>query len=205
MLYVIQSAPAVQAPEFKGHPKERSFGDGIMIAKTESLKQQDGESPASRESPTPAKLAFGLLKKGSSGSSGSKSSKKSKLESIFSTEEDDVELKPKKKLVPIDYSDEEEASATSSDGRGRKSKHGRGEKEGDSDVAMKLALLKPADSGKKLTSEERKKLVQTLVNNIPTSKDEVFKYEIKWEQIDQVRYHACGDGSCDHCTYCYRH
>ena len=172
------------APEIKGHPKERNFGDGILIAKAESLKQE-GESPASRESPQPAKLAFELTKKttASSHQSGSKpSAKKSKLESIFSTDDEDLDVKPKKKLVPIDYSDEED-QGRADEGRNRRSK---GEKEGDGDVSMKLALLKPADSGKKLSSEERKKLVQTLVNNIPTSKEEVFKYELKWDQIDQV-------------------
>lgn len=176
----------------KGHPKEKSFGDGIMIPKADNLKQ-DGESPASRDSPQMAKLAFGL-KKTTSGASGNIApAKKSKLESIFSTEDEEVELKPKKKLVPIDYSDEDEQSTAAGGGGGvgekaTQSKHGKsGDKEGENDVSMKLALLKPADSGKKLSNEERKKLVQTLVNNIPTSKEEVFKYEMKWDQIDQVR------------------
>ena len=168
----------------KGHPKEKSLGDGIMIAKAENLRQ-DGESPASRDSPQPAKLAFGLKKTTSSASGSGPPAKKSKLESIFSTEDEEIEHKPKKKLVPIDYSDDDDQSTAAGDreGRGSQSKLG---KEGDSDVSVKLALLKPADSGKKLSSEERKKLVQTLVNNIPTSKEEVFKYEIKWDQIDQV-------------------
>ena len=174
----------VKAPEIKGHPKERSLGDGIMIAKAENLKQ-DGESPSSRDSPQLPKLAFGLKKTGSGAGGTIPSAKKSKLESIFSTEDEEMEVKPKKKLVPIEYSDEEEQGGTNEDhGKNMQSK---GDKEGDSDVALKLALLKPADPGKKLSAEERKKLVQTLVNNIPTSKEEVFKYEIKWDQIDQVR------------------
>lgn len=182
----------MQAPEIKGHPRERSFGDGIMIAKAESLRQQDGESPASRDSPQAPKLTFGLTKK-TSGRSGTPTTatKKSKLESIFSTEDEEMELKPKKKLVPIDYSDEEQEHGTTNNDHGRK-REGRGKMErdvGEGDVSMKLALLKPADSGKKLSSEERKKLVQSLVNNIPTSKEEVFQYELKWDQIDQVRRH----------------
>ena len=186
VFYSLQSAPAVRAPEMKGHPKERSIGDGILIAKAESLRQ-DGESPASRDSPQAPKLTFGLTKKtagGQSKSSATPTTKKSRLESIFSTEDEDIELKPKKKLVPIDYSDEEDQGGTTNNDHSRKRDGGR---EGESDVSMKLALLKPADSGKKLSSEERKKLVQSLVNNIPTSKDEVFKYELKWDQIDQVR------------------
>ena len=173
----------MNSPEIKGHPKERNFGDGILIAKAEGLKQE-GESPASRESPQPAKLAFELTKKTSSSQSASKqSSKASKLESIFSMDDEELDIKPKKKLVPIEYSDEEDGEGA---GEGRNSRHSKGEREGDNDVSMKLALLKPADSGKKLSNEERKKLVQTLVNNIPTSKEEVFKYELKWDQIDQV-------------------
>lgn len=187
----MQPAPAVKAPEMKGHPKEKSFGDGIMIPKADNLRQGE-ESPASRDSPQTAKLAFGL-KKTTSGASGNiPPAKKSKLESIFSTEDEEVELKPKKKLVPIDYSDEDDQSTATAGGvvggKAVQSKHGKGgDKEGENDVSMKLALLKPADSGKKLSNEERKKLVQTLVNNIPTSKEEVFKYEMKWDQIDQVR------------------
>ena len=163
-----------------------------MIAKAETLKQ-DGESPASRDSPQAPKLTFGLTKKSTGGRSGTPAgaTTKSKLESIFSTEDEEMELKPKKKLVPIDYSDEEQEHGTNNDHNRKKEGRGKREREregggGESDVSMKLALLKPADSGKKLSSEERKKLVQTLVNNIPTSKEEVFKYELKWDQIDQV-------------------
>lgn len=175
----------------KGHPKEKSFGDGIMIQKADNLRQ-DGESPASRDSPQMAKLAFGLKKTTSGASGNMPPAKKSKLESIFSTEDEEVELKPKKKLVPIDYSDDDEQSTASAGGgslggKAGQNRHGKGGDKGENDVSVKLALLKPADSGKKLSNEERKKLVQTLVNNIPTSKEEVFKYEMKWDQIDQVR------------------
>ena len=39
---------------------------------------------------------------------------------------------------------------------------------------------------RKLTPEERKRVVQQLINNIPKSKEEVFKYKLKWNQIDNV-------------------
>ena len=39
---------------------------------------------------------------------------------------------------------------------------------------------------KKYTSEERKKLMKSLVDSIPTSKGDLFSYQIKWEYLDQV-------------------
>lgn len=39
---------------------------------------------------------------------------------------------------------------------------------------------------KRYTSEERKKLMKTLVDSIPTSKGDLFSYQIKWEYLDKV-------------------
>ena len=38
-------------------------------------------------------------------------------------------------------------------------------------------------------------MIQNLVNSIPTTKEEVFAYELKWEQIDQVRWGEGGGGA----------
>ena len=181
----MQSAPAVQAPEIKDHPREKSTGDGITIEplthdREEALKKEatsaDG-SPASTDSPqTLTKLSFGFRKSSSStgpstsSSSGVPAAKKSKLDAIFSGMDDEAEEKPKKKLVPIEYSDEE--GDQSSEGLGKRKRHSKTGSESMED--------------KKISAEERKKLTQELVNSIPTSKEEVFQYQLKWEQIDKV-------------------
>ena len=104
------------------------------------------------ESPqTAPKLAFGLKKASSSVSTSTHPpTKKAKLENVFNTEEDEVEQKPKRKLVPIDYSEEDD------------------------------------DKEKKMSSDDRKKMIENLVSSIPTVKEEVFAYELKWEAIDKV-------------------
>lgn len=191
MLLQVQSAPAVQAPEIKDHPKEKSIGDGITIEpvsrdREEALKREESGSPGSRDSPvTSSKLTFGYKKSTSSttssgptsSSSLAPSAKKSKLQSIFSGVEDEAEEKPKKILVPIEYSDEESEQVSE---RKRKGSIVGG-------VGSSFRGGSELDGDKKLTAEDRKRLTQDLVNSIPTSKEEVFQYQLKWEQIDKVR------------------
>ena len=193
---------------------EHSASPSVPLAKTNDvIKQQEaseGNSPASYSSPTAqSKLTFGLAKKAPAGSASGQSSGPgpSKLDKVFTADNDDMESQPKKKLVPIDYSDEEEPSARdrdSGDGR-RKSR----ERERDRDrlsssskrrsssqqnqyaevgLVMRGSSLELMEEMKdrKLTAEERKKITQTLVNNIPTLKEEVFEYKLKWDQIDEV-------------------
>ncbi len=129
---------------------------------------------------------------------------KSKLDNIFPAEDDDLEQKPKKKLVPIDYSDEEEEEEGIGNGHSPESskKHSRrssgkgrsGKGSGNIGIVMRGASLSicgddmTGEDGRerKLSTEDRKKLVQSLVNNIPTAKEEVFQYQLKWDQIDKV-------------------
>ena len=199
----VHSAPSVNAPD-KFHPVT---SDHAHVGRDVG----EDESPASYNSPTTqTKLAFGLKK--SSNSTGGQSqsmlasqSKSSKLEKVFSaTDDEEVDAKPKKKLVPIEYSDEEgeeELSSRRSPERKRSrrssgresSRRSSGHRSGGSgDVGLvargsgdMLSLEEVKD--RKLTNEERKKLIQSLVNNIPTSKEEVFQYQLKWDQIDKVR------------------
>ena len=180
------------APEIKDHPREKNIGDGISIRTFEPVKteetikkeeeMEEGEDTPSSGSPqTAPKLAFGLVKKSlSSGNSVSvPPSKKAKLEHVFSMEEDELELKPKKKLVPIQYSEEEQQAV------------GRTNKTALATAASRSqsTTRQPLDE-RKISPEERKKMIQNLVNSIPTTKEEVFAYELKWEQIDQVRLGA---------------
>jgi len=42
------------------------------------------------------------------------------------------------------------------------------------------------DNSKALTSEEKRKQIKALIEKIPTSKEELFKYEIEWSLVDNT-------------------
>ncbi len=129
--------------------------------KEEAIKSED--SPAQQAgSPQVSKFSIGLKKATSyksSPPSNPPQSQTTKLEAVFSAETDEVEEKPKKMLVPIDYSDDEENA--------------------------------PYTKDRRLSTEDKKKMVQNLVNSIPSSKEEVFKYTLRWEQMDSVSWRHC--------------
>ncbi len=129
--------------------------------KEEAIKSED--SPAQQAgSPQVSKFSIGLKKATSyksSPPSNPPQSQTTKLEAVFSAETDEVEEKPKKMLVPIDYSDDEENA--------------------------------PYAKDRRLSTEDKKKMVQNLVNSIPSSKEEVFKYTLRWEQMDSVSWCHC--------------
>lgn len=80
--------------------------------------------------------------------------KQSTLEKVFNQEDEELFIaKKQRKLVPIEYSEEEQQAV------GR-SNH--------------------------MTSDERKSLVQNLIKSIPTEKDELFAYNVKWDCLDDV-------------------
>ena len=77
---------------------------------------------------------------------------------MFNPDEDEgLGSKPKIKLVPLEYTEEEQQAV------GRTNK---------------------------IPKEEKNKMVQNLVNTIPTAKEELFAYELKWETIDKVSMRA---------------
>lgn len=237
------------------HPSSSSsVGDTassfIHLPFEEEVKQDQREVPNSLNSPSQTKLTFGMKKTTTMVSTNSNPSslpaqEKSKLDSVFAVEDIDIEQKPKKKLVPIEYSDDEEEDAhgngvggkggsgggggrsgggggggspksSSSSSRrsrrssGRMSRSSRDERRdersgdkgssssgggGEVGIVMRgrgrnLVMIGAEEGVKdrKLTPEERKKMVQQLVNNIPTAKDEVFRYDLKWDQIDEVKF-----------------
>ena len=169
----------MQPPEIKDHPQEKTIGDGISIRPFEPLRPEEAalkkEEAEKAESPqTGMKLTFGLKKSGSgTGAATLPPAKKAKLEKVFNPMEDDREKKTKKKLVPIDYSEEEEEAV------------GMVGRRGSTSVDEAARRVSTAEEHK-MGSEERKKMIQNLVNSIPTSKDDVFAYELKWEAIDKV-------------------
>ena len=85
-------------------------------------------------------------------------SKRSTLEKVFNQEDEELFIaKKQRKLVPIEYSEEEQQAV------GR-SNH--------------------------MSSDERKGLVQNLIKSIPTEKDELFAYNVKWDCLDDVSGHV---------------
>ncbi len=126
--------------------------------KEEAVKSED--SPAQQAgSPQVSKFSIGIKKPSNPPPpplSNPPPSQTTKLEAVFSAETDEVEEKPKKMLVPIDYSDDEENA--------------------------------PYAKDRKLSTEDKKKMVQNLVNSIPSLKEEVFKYTLRWEQMDSVSW-----------------
>ena len=86
------------------------------------------------------------------------SKQSSTLEKVFNQEDEELFVaKKQRKLVPIEYSEEEQQAV------GR-SNH--------------------------MSSDERKGLVQNLIKSIPTEKDELFAYEVKWDCLDDVCRHV---------------
>ena len=71
---------------------------------------------------------------------------------MFNSEEDSSGTQaPKRKLVPLDYSEEEKKA---------------------------VATAKSA--------EQKKKSIKSLIERIPTAKNELFGYALDWECVDQV-------------------
>lgn len=82
------------------------------------------------------------------------------MESVFNRFDDDEvdEVPRKRKLVPLDYEDEE-----------------------------KVADLGVAGGGKGVNTEEKRKHIKSLIEKIPTAKPELFNYPLDWSVVDTVR------------------
>ncbi len=78
---------------------------------------------------------------------------------MFSTEEEKEVVKPKKKLYTL---------TSSSKG------------------SQFTAAMADMPHGGAVTAEDRKRLIQSLVNSIPSKREELFNWDLKWNQIDQV-------------------
>ena len=55
------------------------------------------------------------------------------------------------------------------------------------DMSFPPALPQNSAIGRMLNEEEKKKQTKKLISSIPTSKEEVFKYDLSWAMIDKVR------------------
>ena len=172
----VQSAPAVEPPELKDHPNETSTDDGITIPPLEppnSVGHEHGSDGSDRASESPqgasVKMTFGVRKGGtprrSSGSLGKRG-----IGNVLGGDEEGEAEAPKRKLASIQQIEREQ----------------RDEKKALEKEVAQTALKMRAEERKKIPPEERKKLIQNLVSSIPTTKEELFEYELKWDAIDQV-------------------
>ena len=170
----MQSAPAVEPPERDGDNRLTlqvdPHSESGWVVDGEERDQDTGEQPAD-DSPQGSggggagvKMTFGVSGRGGGGS-GSGGLGKRPLDNVLGEEESDT-LAPKKKLASIQQIEKEQ----------------RIEKRAQEKAAMKMRV----EERKKIPPEERKKMIQTLVSGIPTTKEELFEYDLKWDAIDQV-------------------
>lgn len=45
-----------------------------------------------------------------------------------------------------------------------------------------------ASNSKEASVEDKRKMIKNLIEKIPTGKEELFQYELKWDIVDEVRY-----------------
>lgn len=83
------------------------------------------------------------------------------LEGIFGGEDEGDAVKPKKKLYSLMSS---------------------------SNSAHIAAAMAVVPTNGKMSNENRKKLVQSLVNSIPSRREELFNWDLKWNYIDKVQH-----------------
>lgn len=93
--------------------------------------------------------------------------KKLAVESVFNRfDDDEVDEAPRKrKLVPLDYEDEDKSSG-GVEGAG-------------------------AAGGKGANTEEKRKHIKSLIEKIPTAKPELFNYPLDWSVVDSVSSTSC--------------
>lgn len=83
--------------------------------------------------------------------------KKLTVGDVFNQDDDDsLDGAKKRKLVPLDYGDSGDDSASGMEGR------------------------------KAATAEEKRAKIKSLIENIPTAKDELFAFQLDWKIVDQV-------------------
>lgn len=151
----IMAAPSVSSASGNGTPNtpREESPCGIIIPHENSppdILPQDENRP---------KIGLSLKLAGATGSPGQPSVAKRKklpVESVFNRFDDDEvdEVPRKRKLVPLDYEDEE--------------------KGGDGGAA----------GGKGVNTEEKRKHIKTLIEKIPTAKPELFNYPLDWSVVD---------------------
>ena len=80
---------------------------------------------------------------------------------MFNQDDEQTEVAKKRRLVPIDYSEDSNGAA-----------------------ANNAPMPKPT------TAEEKRKCIKNLIDRIPTAKTELFAYELDWSMVDTVSIFA---------------
>ena len=96
--------------------------------------------------------------------------KKLTVDSVFNKFDDEEadEAPRKRKLVPLDYGDDDKNLQSVVDG------------------ASGLAAIKGANT------EEKRKHIKSLIEKIPTGKTELFSYPLDWSAVDSVKIKEIG-------------
>lgn len=93
--------------------------------------------------------------------------RKTDLREIFNPDEDDINVQVKKrKLVPLDYNEDKKASTK------KEPPKENGEKKA-SEESLK-------------SQEEKRKHIKSLIEKIPTEKNDLFAYQLDWAVIDNT-------------------
>ena len=169
----VQSAPAV---DLKSHPRDAAEEDGITFSHSDGVTEpEDMETDSPRAG---VKMSFGVWGKvgggvtGGGGSSGTPLGKRTKMDTnVLGADEEGEINAPKKKLASIKQIEKEQ----------------RDERRGALEREVSEMAAKYSGDDKKIPADDKKKMIQTLVKGIPTTKEELFEYELKWDAIDQVR------------------
>lgn len=99
------------------------------------------------------------------------------VDSVFNKFDEETEEAPKKrKLVPLDYS-EDERGGLSLDG-------------------AEVTGTRPG-----VNTEEKRKHIKSLIEKIPTVKQELFNYPLDWNMVDTVRENTIRQAYNVDCNY----
>ena len=85
------------------------------------------------------------------------------IDDMFNNDEEEVAQTKKRKLVPLDYTDEERAA-----------------------VPPSQAHLTALATAAATSAEEKRKSIKNLIDRIPTAKDDLFAFSLDWSMVDSV-------------------
>lgn len=131
------------------------------------------------------------------GAANAKKKQRLEMRDVFSIDDDgeDVTGPKKRKLVPLDY--EEKAAAAAAAAAAAQKEKAKGSKDGTAvnNGTAALILNNPTAAatiaaGKKTSEElaksqeERRKHIKSIIDKIPTEKNDLFNYKLDWNEID---------------------